>query len=130
MSSGDTHDLSTRTLGILGLGGIGLQLAHLVHPFPMRVLYHSRRCVADAPAWCEYVDSLEVLCARSDVLSIHVPLCEETRNLVGERQIRAMKRGSIIVNTARGKVMDEEAVVRALEDGHVCVPRLCLRVIR
>jgi lactate dehydrogenase-like 2-hydroxyacid dehydrogenase len=119
ISPGDTHDLSTRTLGILGLGGIGLVLAHLVHAFPMRVLYYSRRRRTDVPEWCEYVESVDALCARSDVLSVHVPLREETRGLVGERQIRAMKRGSVVVNTARGGVLDEAAVIRALEDGHV-----------
>lgn len=119
ISSGDTHDLTHRTLGIIGLGGIGLRLAHLVHAFPMRVVYHNRHRVVDAPAWCEYVDSLEALCREADVLSVHVPLREDTVHLVGEREIRAMKRGSIIVNTARGKVIDEEAMVRALEDSHV-----------
>ncbi|KIJ15491.1 hypothetical protein PAXINDRAFT_168982 [Paxillus involutus ATCC 200175] len=119
VSSRDTHDLTGRTLGVLGLGGIGLRLAHLVHAFPMRVIYYSRHKVLDAPEWCEYVGSMEELCKRSDVLSIHVPLREETVHLVGEKQIRAMKQGSIIVNTARGKVIDEEALIRALEDGHL-----------
>ncbi|KAF8448649.1 D-isomer specific 2-hydroxyacid dehydrogenase [Boletus edulis BED1] len=119
ISSGNTHDLTTRTLGILGLGGIGLHLAQLVHAFPMRVLYHNRRHRTDVPEWCEYVESLEELCARSDVLSVHVPLHEETRGLVGEREMRAMKRGSVLVNTARGGVVDEEAMIRALEDGHL-----------
>lgn len=119
LSSGDTHDLTGRTLGVLGLGGIGLRLAHLVHAFPMRVIYYSRNKVVDAPDWCEYVGSMEELYKQSDVLSVHVPLRDETVHLVGEKQIRAMKRGSIIVNTARGKVIDEEAMIRALEDGHV-----------
>ncbi|KAF9243123.1 D-isomer specific 2-hydroxyacid dehydrogenase [Melanogaster broomeanus] len=119
ISSALTHDLTGHTIGILGLGGIGLRLAHLVHAFPMRVLYYSRNRNPEAPEWCEYVGSMDELCERSDVLSIHVPLREDTRNLVGETQIRKMKRGSIIVNTARGKVLDEEAVIRALEDGHL-----------
>ncbi|KAF8550918.1 hypothetical protein OG21DRAFT_1513391 [Imleria badia] len=119
ISSGATYDLSTRTLGILGLGGIGLRLAHFVHAFPMRVVYYSRHRVPDAPAWCVYVDSLEALCLEADVLSVHVPLRDETVHLVGEREIREMKRGSVIVNTARGKVVDEEAMIRALEDGHL-----------
>ncbi|KAG6381914.1 D-isomer specific 2-hydroxyacid dehydrogenase [Boletus reticuloceps] len=119
ISSGNTHDLTTRTIGILGLGGIGLHLAQLVHAFPMRVLYHNRRHRTDVPEWCEYVESLEELCARSDVLSVHVPLHEETRGLVGEREMRAMKRGSVLVNTAREGVVDEEAMIRALEDGHL-----------
>lgn len=120
ITSGATHDLSTRTLGILGLGGIGLHLAHLVHAFPMRVLYHNRQHRTDVPAWCIYVESIEALCKEADVLSVHVPLREDTRGLVGEREIRAMKRGSVLVNTARGGVVDEEAIIRALEDGHVC----------
>ncbi|KAF9228384.1 hypothetical protein BS17DRAFT_773626 [Gyrodon lividus] len=119
ISSALTHDPTGRTIGILGLGGIGLRLAHLVHAFPMRVLYYSRNRNPEAPDWCEYVGSMDELCERSDVLSIHVPLREDTRNLVGEMQIRKMKRGSIVVNTARGKVLDEEAVIRALEDGHL-----------
>ncbi|KAG1740861.1 uncharacterized protein EDB91DRAFT_1248244 [Suillus paluster] len=119
LDSGRAHDVTGRTLGILGLGGIGLRLAHLVHAFPMRVIYHSRRKIADAPEWCEYIDSVEGLCRESDVLSLHVPLREETVHLIGEKEIRAMKKGSIIVNTARGKVVDEEAMIRALEDGHV-----------
>ncbi|KAH7926970.1 hypothetical protein BV22DRAFT_316046 [Leucogyrophana mollusca] len=119
ISAGATHDLTGRTLGILGLGGIGLRLAHLVHAFPMRVVYHSRRPKADAPDWCTYVGSVQELCEQADVLSVHVPLTKETTGAVGEKEIRAMKRGSIIVNTARGKVIDEEAMIRALEDGHL-----------
>ncbi|EGO00681.1 hypothetical protein SERLA73DRAFT_178559 [Serpula lacrymans var. lacrymans S7.3] len=119
ISAGATHDLTGRTLAILGLGGIGLRLAYLVHAFPMRVIYYSRHRNDDAPEWCEYVDSMEELLAQADVLSVHVPLRKETEHLVGEKEIRAMKKGSIIVNTARGKVIDEEAMIRALEDGHL-----------
>lgn len=86
----------------------------------MRVLYHNRQRRTDVPAWCIYVESIEALCKEADVLSVHVPLREDTRGLVGEREIRAMKRGSVLVNTARGGVVDEEAIIRALEDGHVC----------
>jgi len=119
LDPGRAHDVTGRTLGILGLGGIGLRLAHLVHAFPMRVVYYSRNKSANAPEWCEYIDSLEGLCRESDVLSLHVPLRNETVHLVGEKEIRTMKKGSIIVNTARGKVIDEEAMIRALEDGHL-----------
>ncbi|EFI28158.1 2-hydroxyacid dehydrogenase [Coprinopsis cinerea okayama7 len=114
-----SHDVTGRTLGILGLGGIGLRLAELVQSFPMRVVYHSRRRNANAPSYCEYFENVEEMLAQTDVLSIHVPLREDTVGLVGEKWIRALKPGSIIINTARGKVIDEEALIRALEDGHL-----------
>lgn len=121
-SAAKAHDLADRTLGILGLGGIGLRLAHLVHAFPMRVVYHSRHPNPDAPAWCEYYENVEEMLEVTDVLSVHVPLRADTEGLVGEKMIRGLKRGSVIVNTARGKVIDEEAMIRALEDGHVSGP--------
>jgi lactate dehydrogenase-like 2-hydroxyacid dehydrogenase len=117
-----THDLTGRTLAILGLGGIGLRLAELAHAFPMRIIYHSRNKVANAPQWCEYFANVDDLLAEADVLSVHVPLRAETVGLVGENMIRKLKKGSIIINTARGKVIDEDAMIRALEDGHVRRP--------
>lgn len=85
----------------------------------MRVIYHSRRKVADAPAYCEYFENVDEMLRQTDVLSVHVPLRQETVALVGEKMIRTLKPGAIIINTARGKVIDEEALIRALEDGHV-----------
>ncbi|KAF9469996.1 D-isomer specific 2-hydroxyacid dehydrogenase [Collybia nuda] len=114
-----THDLTGRTVAILGLGGIGLRFAELIQPFPMRVIYHSRRKVIDAPAYCEYFENVEEMLAQADVLSIHVPLRAETVGLVGEKMIRALKPGAIIINTARGRVIDEDAMIKALEDGHL-----------
>lgn len=114
-----SHDLTGKTLGILGLGGIGRRLAELVQSFPMRVIYHSRNKVVDAPSYCEYFANVEEMLAQTDVLSVHVPLRKETVGLVGEKWIRALKPGAVLVNTARGKVIDEEALIRALEDGHV-----------
>lgn len=115
------HDVTEKTLAVLGLGGIGLRLAELCHAFPMRVIYHSRHPNPNAPAWCEYFpeDRLDAFYGQADVLSVHVPLRKETEGLVGEREIRKLKRGAVLVNTARGKVIDEAAMIRALEDGHV-----------
>ncbi|KAH7334752.1 2-hydroxyacid dehydrogenase [Rhizoctonia solani] len=114
------HDPSALTLGILGMGGIGGHFAKLARAFPMkRILYHSRNPVKDAPEWAEYYSDKEKMLAEIDVLSIHVPLNEKTVHLVDEKAIRTMKKGSIIINTARGKVIDEEALIRALEDGHL-----------
>ena len=113
------RDVTGKTVAILGLGGIGKRFATLVHAFPMRVIYHSRRKDPEAPAFCEYFANVEEMLAQADVLSVHVPLRPETVGLVGEKWIRLMKPGSIIINTARGKVIDEEAMIRALEDGHL-----------
>lgn len=87
----------------------------------MRVVYHNRRPAASAPAWCDYfpAERLDEMLAQADVLSVHVPLKAETEGLVGEAMIRKLKKGAVIVNTARGKVIDEAALIRALEDGHV-----------
>lgn len=117
--AGNAHDLTGRTLGILGLGGIGLHLAHLAHGFPMRIIYHSRSKKLNAPEWCKYYENLEDMLKITDVLSVHLPLRKDTEGFVGEKEIRMLKRGSILVNTARGKVVDEGAMIRALEDGHV-----------
>ncbi|KAF5383487.1 hypothetical protein D9757_006132 [Collybiopsis confluens] len=114
-----SHDLTGHTLAILGLGGIGMRLAELAHAFPMRIIYHSRHKVADAPEWCEYFENVEEMLVQADVLSVNVPLNPETVGLVGEKWIRALKKGAIIINTARGKVIDEEAMIRALQDGHL-----------
>lgn len=85
----------------------------------MRIIYHSRKRVENAPSYCEYFENVEEMLAQADVLSVHVPLRAETVGLVGEKWIRALKPGAIIINTARGKIIDEEAMIRALEDGHV-----------
>lgn len=85
----------------------------------MRVIYHSRNKNKDAPAYCEYFANVEEMLRQADVLSVHVPLRAETVGLVGEKWIRTLKKGAVIINTARGKVIDEEALIRALEDGHV-----------
>ncbi|KAI0821357.1 D-isomer specific 2-hydroxyacid dehydrogenase [Irpex lacteus] len=119
--AGNAHDVTGKTVAILGLGGIGLRYAELLHAFPARIIYHNRHKNPTVPDWCEYfgADRLDELLSTADVLSVHVPLRKETEGLVGEEMIRKLKKGAIIVNTARGKVIDEEALIRALEDGHL-----------
>ncbi|KAI0783053.1 D-isomer specific 2-hydroxyacid dehydrogenase [Abortiporus biennis] len=127
LSSRNAHDLTGHTLAILGLGGIGLRLAYLVHAFPMRVIYHNRNRVQDAPDWIEFYegkDGLDRLLKEADVLSVHVPLRDDTEGMVGEEMIRKLRKGAVIINTARGKVIDEEALIRALEDGHLAAAGL------
>ncbi|KAG0699380.1 D-isomer specific 2-hydroxyacid dehydrogenase [Suillus ampliporus] len=114
-----THDITGRTVGIVGLGSIGLRFAHLAHAFPMRIIYFSRRKVESVPDWCEYASSVEELCKQSDILSLHVPLNRSTTGMIGEKEIRTLRRGSVLLNTSRGRVVDQEAMIRALEDGHL-----------
>ena len=123
ISPSHTHDLTGKTLAILGLGGIGFRLAELARAFPMRIIYHSRRKVSGAPDWCEYFgqERLDEFLGLADVLSVHVPLRLDTVGLVGEEMIRKLKKGAVLVNTARGKVVDEAALVKALEDRHVSI---------
>ena len=121
ISSSLTHDLTGKTLAILGLGGIGFRLAELAHAFPMHIIYHSRKKVEGAPDWCEYFgkERLDEFLSLADVLSVHIPHRPDTEGLVDEGMIRKLKKGAVLVNTARGKVVDEAALIRALEDGHV-----------
>src|SRR6267154_632717 len=121
ISSSFAHDVTGKTLAILGLGGIGFRLAELAHAFPMRIIYHSRNKVLGAPDWCEYFEQerLDEFLGLADVLSVHVPLGPGTEGLINWGMIRKLKRGAILINTARGKVIDESAVIKGLEDGHV-----------
>jgi lactate dehydrogenase-like 2-hydroxyacid dehydrogenase len=115
----NARDLSGKTIGILGMGGIGTTFVNLIRPFGMKMLYHNRKESATAPNDVEYKEDLYDMLRLVDVLVISIPLNDKTRGLVGEKEIRTMREGSIIVNTARGPIIDEEAMIRALQDGHV-----------
>ena len=124
LNPGRGFDLTGKTLAILGMGGIGTRIGELVQAFPMRVIYHNRRPAEGAPSWAEYYpkERFAEFLKEADVLAVSVPLNQKTEGLVGEEMIRGLKKGAYIVNTARGKVIDEDAMIRALEDGHVCSP--------
>jgi glyoxylate reductase len=112
------RDIHHRTLGILGMGRIGQAVARRGIGFSMRVLYHNRTRLApelERELNAEYV-SQERLLAESDFISVHVPLGDATRHLIGERELRRMKPEAILVNTARGPVVDEAALARALRE--------------
>ena len=112
-------DLAGATLGIFGMGRIGRAVARRAGGFGMRVVYHSRtRLPADEEArlGAEPV-SFDELLARSDVLTLHAPLTAETRHAIGREALGRMRPGSYLVNTARGALVDEAALVDALRDG-------------
>ena len=111
------HDIHHRTLGILGMGRIGQAVARRAAGFSMRVLYHNRtRVASDIASNIASWVSKEELLAESDFLSIHVPLSESTRHAIGEAELRRMKPTAILINTARGPVVDEAALAKALSE--------------
>ncbi|MFD0449021.1 2-hydroxyacid dehydrogenase [Streptomyces indonesiensis] len=109
------RDVSSLTVGIAGFGNIGRAVARRLDAFGARVLVHDP--VPSEPAR-EYVD-LDELAARSDVLTLHMPLNDATRGVIGEDVLRRMPRGSWVLNAGRGGVLDEAAVVRALDSGQL-----------
>lgn len=112
------HDIHHRTLGVVGMGRIGQAMARRGLGFSMRVLYYNRTRLPqeiEHELNAEYVP-LDRLLAESDFVSIHVPLSDATRHLIGERELRLMKRDAILVNTARGPIVDEPALARALRE--------------
>ncbi|KAF2199950.1 glyoxylate reductase [Delitschia confertaspora ATCC 74209] len=113
------HDPEGKTLGILGMGGIGRNLKKKAEAFSMKVIYHNRNQLSnEQAAGAEYV-SFEELLSRSDIISLNLPLNQNTRHIISTREFGMMKKGVVIVNTARGAVMDEDALVKALDSGHV-----------
>jgi glyoxylate reductase len=107
------QDVHGATLGIVGLGRIGGAVARRARGFGMRILYWNRRRLRRPPAGARYA-SLPTLLAAADFVSIHVPLTDATRHLIGRRELGRMKRTAILVNTSRGPVVDEAALTAAL----------------
>ena len=113
-------EVNGSTLGILGLGGIGLEMAKRGLGFDMKVLYHSRTRKRDLEKeyGLKYASFKRVL-AESDFLSIHVPLTPQTNHFIGEKQLQMMKPSSILVNLSRGPVVDTDALHQALTNGTI-----------
>jgi glyoxylate reductase len=112
--------LQGKTLGIIGMGRIGRAVARRAPAFGMKVCYHDNRQLGLVEAGgAEYVNTLDALVACSDVLSIHCPLLPETRGLLDSRRLALLPSGAILINTSRGEVVDESALVGALEEGRL-----------
>lgn len=111
------RQLSGKTLGILGYGRLGTILAEYGKAFRMRVLAHDRAAVQ--PAAGVTLVNLDTLLCESDVLSIHIHLEEANRGLIGTPEFAKMKPGAVLVNTSRGAIVDEAAMLAALEAGHL-----------
>jgi D-3-phosphoglycerate dehydrogenase len=114
-------ELPGRTLGVVGLGAIGVEVANAASSLGMRVMGYDPSITVDH-AWklssrVEHVTKLDVLLKRSDILTVHVPLLEGTKHLVGTKQLALMRKSAVLINFARGPIVDEEAVVAALDAG-------------
>lgn len=112
------QELCGKTVGIVGLGAIGTRTARLCEAFGCRVLGYKRHITGTEPPFVEMV-SLEELLARSDLVSLHCPLNGESRGLMGQENLSRMKRGAYLINTARGPVVDGQALADALACGHL-----------
>jgi phosphoglycerate dehydrogenase-like enzyme len=116
------HTLRGARLGIVGLGAIGAEVARLAAPFGFRVSAIRRRNDNTLPEGVEEVltpDRLPTLLAQSDVLVLCAPLTAETRDLIGRREIAQMKRGALLINVGRGKLVVDEAVIEGLQSGQL-----------
>jgi len=117
------HELPGRTLGVVGLGAIGVEVANAAHLLGMRVLGYDPQITVQR-AWqlssgVEQALSLDDLFARSDAVSLHVPLTEQTRAMVNAQRLRSMRDGGTVLNFARAGIVDEEAVMAALASGRL-----------
>lgn len=114
-------EVSGKTLGIIGLGRIGRAVCRRASGFGMQILYYNRHRLpaeAEARLSVSYAD-LDVLLQTADFVSLHVPLSERTHHLVGSQQLQLMKPSAYLINTSRGPVVDEKALVQALEEHRI-----------
>lgn len=109
-------DIAGSTLGIIGSGALGQATAQLAKALGMQVLFAERKGAAECRHG--YVTFEEVL-KRSDAITLHCPLNEETRHLIGETELKQMKPSAILINTGRGGLVDEQATVKALKNGEI-----------
>ena len=107
-----------KVLGIIGYGNIGSQLSTLAESFGMKVIYYDHTDKL-RHGNTEPVASLDALLGAADVVTLHVPETPGTRDMIGERELRLMKRGAYLINNARGTLVDLEALARAMADGHL-----------
>ncbi len=120
------HDVHHKTLGICGLGRIGKGVARRARGFDMRVLYTDVQRVPEAverELGVTFVDK-ETLLQASDIVTLHVPLFAETTHYIGAPELKLMKKTAILINAARGPVVDEKALVKALKEGRIAAAGL------
>jgi len=113
------QDLFRKTLGIVGMGRIGQAVAARAAGFGMRVIYYNSKCKVEGQTVNAECVDLDYLLKAADFISLHTPLTEQTRHLIGERELALMKPSAVLVNTSRGPVIDEAALVKALQEKRI-----------
>ena len=115
------QEVNGKTLGIIGMGRIGKAVARRAAGFGMKILYHSRNPLApvEAQELGAALQPLETVLREADFVTLHVPLTPHTRHLIGTRELELMKNSAYLINTARGPVVDEAALVDALRQGQI-----------
>ena len=111
-------ELARKSIGIVGLGRIGEKVARYARAFDMTVLAYDPAPKGRVDG-VEMVNDLDTFLARSEILSIHVPLQDDTRGMIGAAQLALLPKGALLLNTARGAIVDEVALLAALQSGHV-----------
>lgn len=114
--------LAGKTLGIVGMGRIGQAVAHRARAFGLKIAYHNRKRLPEAVErmfGAAYYDSLDDLVREADILTLHSPANPDSLRMIDARRLGMMKPGSSLVNTARGDLVDQEALIAALESGHL-----------
>jgi len=109
-------DITGKTLGIVGLGRIGKAVARRAKCFKMKIIYNSRKPDPEAEKLGASYMTLYELLSESDYISLHVPLNAETKHLIGEAELKRMKNTAYLINTSRGPVVDEKALIKALKE--------------
>lgn len=111
-------EISGKTMGIIGLGNIGWRVAGIAHAFGMNVSAVTSKSPHELPSWIQK-STTEGLLATSDVVTLHCPLNDATRNLINSRTLELVRPGTVLINTGRGPLVDEEAVAEALQSGRL-----------
>ncbi|MBE7213713.1 D-2-hydroxyacid dehydrogenase [Shewanella benthica] len=112
------QSLKDKTIGLMGYGAIGQRVANIALAFGMKVMVNTRSLLTDLPAGIEWSE-LEPLISTVDILSLHCPLTEATDKIINSRALKQMRTSAILINTARGGLIDEAALKQALADGEI-----------
>lgn len=117
-----THELYGKTVGLVGMGNIGRLVAAMLHPFGAKVIYTDvfrQKEEVETNLGLTYCDSFEALLPQCDILSFHCPLTKENTEMLNSKTFSVMKHGAIVVNTARGKLINPDDLYDALQSGHL-----------